>query len=86
MHFIKMADDKVVSVTQIAGFLPRRIASGTAVPQEVFAGDYLGIIKFGSRVDILLPSAGFVMHNNIKEGDHIDIGDEIGFYMKIAEV
>jgi phosphatidylserine decarboxylase len=45
----------LVTLTQIAGFLPRRISSSDIVPENVKAGEYLGMIKFGSRVDIKFP-------------------------------
>ena len=40
---------------QIAGALAKRICNYTKVGQEVNQGDEYGFIKFGSRVDILLP-------------------------------
>lgn len=40
---------------QIAGALAKRICNYTAVGQQVKQGDEYGFIKFGSRVDVLLP-------------------------------
>ena len=40
---------------QIAGFLARRIVSYAKEEKNVQAGQELGFIKFGSRVDIFLP-------------------------------
>ncbi|NCI47669.1 phosphatidylserine decarboxylase family protein [Sediminibacterium soli] len=40
---------------QIAGALAKRICNYTKVGQQVLQGDEYGFIKFGSRVDILLP-------------------------------
>jgi len=40
---------------QIAGALAKRICNYTKVGQQVQQGDEYGFIKFGSRVDILLP-------------------------------
>ncbi len=40
---------------QIAGALAKRICNYTHVGQEVKQGEEYGFIKFGSRVDILLP-------------------------------
>ncbi|MFV7935834.1 phosphatidylserine decarboxylase, partial [Enterococcus faecium] len=40
---------------QIAGALAKRICNYTAVGQSVKQTDEYGFIKFGSRVDILLP-------------------------------
>jgi phosphatidylserine decarboxylase len=40
---------------QIAGFIARRIVCELSEGQEVRSGDRFGMIKFGSRVDVLLP-------------------------------
>ena len=40
---------------QIAGFLARRIVADLKVGDRAVAGERFGMIKFGSRVDILLP-------------------------------
>jgi phosphatidylserine decarboxylase len=42
----------IVTITQIAGILVRRISSPNKIGSHVEQGDYLGFIKFGSRVDI----------------------------------
>lgn len=46
---------------QIAGALAKRICNYTEVGQQVNQGDEYGFIKFGSRVDVLLPT-----HANIR--------------------
>lgn len=40
---------------QIAGFIARRIVCDLSEGQTVAAGERFGMIKFGSRVDVLLP-------------------------------
>jgi len=40
---------------QIAGFIARRIVYHVTTGDQVSAGDRFGIVKFGSRMDILLP-------------------------------
>ena len=40
---------------QIAGFIARRIVCELSEGQGVRAGERFGMIKFGSRVDVLLP-------------------------------
>jgi len=40
---------------QIAGFIARRIVCDLSEGQKVAAGERFGMIKFGSRVDVLLP-------------------------------
>lgn len=45
-----------ILVVQIAGFIARRIVCDLKEDQEVNAGHRFGIIKFGSRVDLYIPS------------------------------
>lgn len=44
-----------VLVRQIAGLIARRIVTYSKVGQEVKQGDRMGIIRFGSRLDVFLP-------------------------------
>jgi phosphatidylserine decarboxylase len=48
-------DEKEVLVKQIAGAVARRIVNYLQVGQHVNQGEEMGFIKFGSRVDLLLP-------------------------------
>jgi phosphatidylserine decarboxylase len=43
-------------VRQIAGLIARRIHTYSTEGQAVTQGDRMGIIRFGSRVDVFLPS------------------------------
>jgi len=45
---------------QIAGFVARRIVCDLRVNDEVEAGDIFGMIKFGSRVDVIFPENSIV--------------------------
>lgn len=45
-----------VILKQIAGFLARRIVCHAVEKQPLARGERLGIIKFGSRVELVLPS------------------------------
>lgn len=49
------ADGHRLLVRQIAGAMARRIKCYPKVGEPVTQGDELGFIKFGSRVDLLLP-------------------------------
>lgn len=83
MHYIVMKDGTLIKITQIAGFLPRMITSSEKVPENVAAGDYLGMMKFGSRVDMLLPfidNSGRQLQLNTKEDSDISIGDLLVCY------
>jgi phosphatidylserine decarboxylase len=44
-----------VGVIQIAGFVARRIVQYVEVGDQVKMGDRLGMIRFGSRVDLIIP-------------------------------
>ena len=47
-------------VRQIAGLIARRIVTYSKVDEKVRQGDRMGIIRFGSRVDVFLPVASAV--------------------------
>ena len=49
------AGDKELLVKQIAGALAKRIVNYLKPGDEVMQGSEMGFIKFGSRVDLLLP-------------------------------
>jgi len=44
-----------ILIKQIAGILARRVVCWVQAGQELRAGERLGVIKFGSRVDLYLP-------------------------------
>ena len=78
IHIIKMKNGNTLNVTQIAGFFTRSINSSNKIPEEIKSGEYMGIIKFGSRVDLLFP--GDISNLKIKEKETINIGDIIYEY------
>lgn len=55
-----------VMVKQIAGTVARRIITYAKPEQTIIAGDQLGFIRFGSRVDVLLP-VGSKIHVNLNQ-------------------
>ena len=59
------------TVYQIAGFLVRRISPYDTVGQEAVSGKCMGLIHFGSRVDIIIPQRQrFKLL--VAEGDFVD--------------
>ncbi len=52
---VAMKDGRKVLIRQIAGFVARRIVSYMKPGKEVEQNSVMGFIKFGSRVDILIP-------------------------------
>jgi len=53
---IQTEDGKQILVRQIAGAVARRVRCYPVVGEPAIQGDELGFIKFGSRVDLILPS------------------------------
>jgi phosphatidylserine decarboxylase len=60
-----------VLIRQIAGLIARRIVTDHAVGTAVHQGDRLGMIRFGSRVDLFLPRGTRVL---VREGDKTRVG------------
>jgi phosphatidylserine decarboxylase len=55
-HFVVEGDNGVkIGFTQIAGLVARRILSFVKEGDRVGTGQRIGLIRFGSRVDVLLP-------------------------------
>ena len=73
-----------VRIVQIAGLLARRIVSFCTPGLQLRRGDPLGLIKFGSRVDIVVPLDGL---DNIvvKEGDRVGIGAPLALLRSAQE-
>ncbi|WP_300974624.1 phosphatidylserine decarboxylase [Sphingomonas sp. LHG3406-1] len=56
-HFVVEGDNGVkIGFTQIAGLVARRIMSFVREGQRVSNGERIGLIRFGSRVDVFLPA------------------------------
>jgi phosphatidylserine decarboxylase len=67
---LKRGEEKILLV-QIAGFLARRITSYVKEGDPVEKGDPVGIIAFGSRVDIYLPKGYDLM---VSLGNKVNAG------------
>jgi phosphatidylserine decarboxylase len=52
---LRLPDGRELAVVQIAGLIARRILCTLREGDAVYAGDRLGIIRFGSRTDLYLP-------------------------------
>tara|TARA_Y100001970_G_C14057082_1_gene762159 strand:+ start:456 stop:1016 length:561 start_codon:yes stop_codon:yes gene_type:complete len=53
---MRLKNNTKIIFSQIAGLIARRIISNLSLGQNVVQGDKFGIIKFGSRMDIYIPS------------------------------
>jgi phosphatidylserine decarboxylase len=61
-------DGQTIVFKQIAGLLARRIVFTKKVGDHVARGERVGLIKFGSRVDVLVDPS---VHIVVKLGDHV---------------
>ena len=55
LTLLRRAGGDLVAVRQIAGLVARRVVSRLQAGQRVVQGEPLGLIKFGSRVDVFVP-------------------------------
>ena len=65
---VRLDDGRHVLFRQIAGLIARRIVSYMKVGERVKQNDVCGFIKFGSRIDVLLPKVSEVL---------VEIGDPV---------
>jgi len=63
-----------VMFKQIAGLIARRIVFRKRVDDDVAAGERVGLIKFGSRVDVFLPAG---VNLRVKVGDRVKGGTSV---------
>jgi len=72
--FERAADERRgerVGVRQIAGLVARRVVCYLEPGREVARGEHLGLIKLGSRVDVLVPACYEIL---VKKGDRVKTG------------
>jgi phosphatidylserine decarboxylase len=67
---------RLVRVKQISGAIARRIVCWLKQGERVTAGDRLGMIKFGSRTDVLIP-AGDAIALQVQVGDAVKGGASV---------
>lgn len=65
---VKLDDGKRVLFRQVAGLIARRIVSYIKVGDKVNQNDVFGFIKFGSRIDVLVPKDSELL---------VEIGDPV---------
>lgn len=75
-HAITTIDTLIgtIKVIQIAGTIARRIHPYIKVGDKLKKGERIGIIRFGSRVDVYLP-ANNIKNINVKVGDIVKAGE-----------
>ena len=62
--------------TQVAGFIARRIINDLAIGDNVNIGERFGMIKFGSRVDVVAP---LTLIPKVKKDESVAAGETILF-------
>jgi phosphatidylserine decarboxylase len=72
-------DGQIVVFKQIAGLLARRIVFHPKVGDRLERGQRVGLIKFGSRVDVLFDASARV---NVKVGDRVKGGASVLGYLQ----
>jgi phosphatidylserine decarboxylase len=75
-------EGRTVVFKQIAGLLARRIVFYPKVGDRLERGQRVGLIKFGSRVDVLIDSAASL---NVKVGDRVRGGASVLAYLQPQE-
>jgi phosphatidylserine decarboxylase len=68
---VESDDGYEVAFKQIAGLLARRIVFHRKAGDRLERGERIGMIKFGSRVDVLMPAYAEI---RVKMGDHVKGG------------
>ena len=74
-------DGQTVVFKQIAGLLARRIVFTKKIGDKVGRGERVGLIKFGSRVDVLLDRSATI---NVKVGDRVKGGASVLAYLSAS--
>jgi phosphatidylserine decarboxylase len=72
-------DGQTVVFKQIAGMLARRIVFAKKIGDRVERGERVGLIKFGSRVDVMLETSAEI---GVKVGDHVKGGSSVLAFLK----
>ena len=63
-----------IALKQIAGLVARRIVFDHSPGDEVDRGQRIGLIRYGSRVDVFLPEDAEIL---VAVGDHVKAGETV---------
>lgn len=73
-HIVISTEHGKLELTQIAGILTRRIVSYISEGSSIKRGERIGMIRFGSRVDVIIPQ-GYEF--TAKPGDKVKAGETV---------
>jgi phosphatidylserine decarboxylase len=68
------SNGQAVVVRQVVGILARRIVCRVAEGQMLQRGERIGLMKFGSRMDVFLPSDAAL---SVRVGEHVVAGETV---------
>jgi phosphatidylserine decarboxylase len=71
---VERGDATRLTFTLVAGLVARRIVCKVAPGQHVASGERIGLIRFGSRVDVELPAGASIV---VRRGDRVSAGETI---------
>ena len=71
---IETTGGRKVAYVQIAGLIARRIVCDLVEGDEVVRGQRVGLIRFGSRVDVYLPADAAL---SVRAGDRVRAGESV---------
>ncbi len=71
---IIQSEQGYVAFTQIAGIVARRIVCFVSKGDDVKAGERVGMIQFGSRIDLEVPDGATIV---VRRGEHVKSGESI---------
>ncbi len=81
-HVVLKTEHSTLEITQIAGVLTRRIVSYISEGSHINRGERIGMIRFGSRVDVIIPEGyrfTVRLNDKVKAGETI-IAKRNGIY------
>ena len=75
-HYYQLKDktNKTIIIVQIAGLIARRIVCEVKEGQNLSQGDRIGMIRFGSRVDVIFESSKQIL---VKLGQNLIAGESL---------
>jgi phosphatidylserine decarboxylase len=68
------ADGQQIVVRQVVGILARRIVCRVREGQVLSRGERIGLMKFGSRMDVFLPERAEI---SVRVGEHVVAGETV---------